>query len=74
MPVRKVGDGDLHSEDYRGDDFEKVGEYSPEEPSQAPSTPAPEHPAEETPSVLNLGRRGSKFWLGGGIFHGSESS
>jgi len=50
IPVREVGEGDLHSEDYRGDDFENVGEYSPEEPLQSPSTPAPEHPAVETPS------------------------
>ena len=46
IPVREVGEGDLHFENYPGDDFEKVGEYSPEEPSQSPSTPAPEHPAE----------------------------
>jgi len=50
IPVREVREGDLYSEDYHGDDFEKVGEYSPEEPSQSPSTPAPEHPTEETPS------------------------
>jgi len=61
IPIRKVGEGDLHTEDYPGDNFEKVGEYIPEEPSQSPSTPAPEHPAEENPPVLNRGRRGSKL-------------
>jgi len=25
MPVRETGEGDLHFEDYPGDDFEKVG-------------------------------------------------
>jgi len=49
IPARDVEEGDLHIEDYLGDDYEKVGEYTPEETSQTPATPAPEHPA-ETPS------------------------
>jgi len=36
IPIREVGEGDLHFEDYPGDYFEKVGEYTPEEPSQSP--------------------------------------
>jgi len=49
IPVRETGEGDLHFEDYSGDDFEKVGEFTPEETSQTPPTPVPEHPV-ETPS------------------------
>jgi len=48
IPIHDVGEGDSHFEDYPGDDFEKVGEYTPKETSQSPSTPAPENPAEET--------------------------
>jgi len=44
MPVPKTGEGDLHFEDYHGDDFEKVGEFTPEETSQTPPTPVPEQP------------------------------
>ena len=33
IPVHGVGEGDSHFEDYPGDDFEKVGEYTPEETS-----------------------------------------
>jgi len=29
MPVRETGEGDLHFENYLGDDFEKVGEFTP---------------------------------------------
>jgi len=49
MPIRETGEGDLHFDDYPGDDFEKVGEFTPEETSQTPPTPVPEQPA-ETPS------------------------
>jgi len=49
MPVWETGEGDLHIEDYLGDDFEKVGEYTPEETPQTPPTPVPEQPT-ETPS------------------------
>ena len=44
MPVRDVGEGDLFFEDYPRNNFENVGEYTPEEASQTPLTPAPEHP------------------------------
>jgi len=64
IPVRKVGEGDLHSEDYPKDDFEKVGEYTSEEPSQSPSSPAPEHPAEETPSSAEPRRKRFKTLAG----------
>jgi len=50
LPVREVGEGDLFFEDYLGDDFEKVGEYTQEETSQTPLNPAPEHPTEPVPS------------------------
>jgi len=43
-PVHDMGLGDSHLEDYPGDNFGKVGEYTPEETSQSPSTPAPEKP------------------------------
>jgi len=46
MPVRETGEGDLHVDDYPGDDCEKVGEFTPEETSQTPPTPAPEQPTE----------------------------
>ena len=44
-----MGVGDSHFEDYPGDDFEKVGEFTPEKTPQSPATHAPENPAEETP-------------------------
>jgi len=49
MPIRETGKDDLPFEDYPGDDFEKVREFTPEEASQTPPTPVPEQPA-ETPS------------------------
>ena len=60
MPVRKKEGGDSPFEDFSGDDFEKVGEYTLEETSQSPSTPAPKNPAEETPASPNQGESGSK--------------
>ena len=51
MPVRKTEAGDLHFKDYPGDDFEKVGEFTPEETSQTPPTPAPEKPIETSSST-----------------------
>jgi len=60
IPVREVGEGDLHFEDYPGDNFERVGKYTPEEPSQSPSTPTPQHPAEETPSSAEPRRKRTK--------------
>jgi len=71
IPVREAGEGDLHFEDYPGDDFENVGKYTPEETSQTP-LPAPEHPA-ETPSSAELRRMRFKTLVGGRSFHGSGS-
>jgi len=42
VPIREAGAGDLHFDDYPEDDFEKVGEFTPEETSQTPPTPVPE--------------------------------
>ena len=50
VPVHDMGVGDSHFEDYPGDDFEKVGEFTSEETSQSSSAPAPEILAEETPA------------------------
>jgi len=46
MPVQEIGEGDLHFDDYPEDDFQKVGEFTPEEISQTPPAPIPEHPIE----------------------------
>jgi len=70
MPVWEPGEGDLHFDDYLGDDFEKVGEFTPEETSQTPPTPVPEQPA-ETPSSAEprkkrfktLARRTNLRWV-----------
>ena len=40
MAVHDMGAGDSHFEDYPGDDFEKVGEFTPEETSQSPIVPS----------------------------------
>ena len=37
VPVNDMGEGDSHFEDYPGDDFEKVGEFTLEESSQSPT-------------------------------------
>ena len=39
------GEGDLRMEDFPGDDFEKVGDFHPEEPSQTPPVPGSEQAA-----------------------------
>ena len=75
IPVHDAGEGDSHFEDYLGDAFEKVGAYTPEETSQSPSLPLLLKNLLKKPlPVLNPGRRGSKLWLGGRIYHGSRSS
>jgi len=63
IPVWETGEGDLHLEDYPGDDFEKVGEFTPEETSQTPPTPIPEHPV-ETPSSAEPRRKRFKTLFG----------
>ena len=50
MLVREMEMGDSHYEDFQGDDFEKVGEFMPEETPQTPANPAPEISSEQTPS------------------------
>ena len=50
MPVHEMEVGDSHFEDYPGEDFEKVGDFTPEETPQIPAEPVPEIPSEETPS------------------------
>jgi len=65
-PVHNMGMGDSHFEDYPGDDFEKVGEYTPEETFQSPSTPAPEKSVKETPVSFEPRRKRIKTlacWL-----------
>ena len=42
MPFRETGEGDLCFEDYPGDDFEKVREFTPEVTSHTPPAPVPE--------------------------------
>jgi len=49
MPVRETGAGDLHFDDYLGDDFEKLREFTPEETSQTLPAPVQDQPA-GTPS------------------------
>jgi len=64
IPVHDVGEGDSHFEDYPGDDFEKVGEYTPEETSKSPSTPAFENPAKGTPISTEPRRKRFKTLAG----------
>ena len=73
MPIHDTGAGDSHFEDYPGDDFEKVGEFTPEETSQSPPASTPELPTEETLPALNRGGSGSRPWLGERIYLGFES-
>jgi len=49
VPDEGTGEADLHFEDFPGDEFDKVGDSTPEESSQTPPAPIPKHPA-ETPS------------------------
>jgi len=49
VPIPATGEGDLRFEDFPGDEFEKVGEFTPEESSQRTPAPALKHPA-KTPS------------------------
>jgi len=50
MPICVMKAGDSHYEDFQGDDFEKVGEFMPEETPQTPADPAPEISSEQIPS------------------------
>jgi len=64
VPVHDTGVGDSHFEDYPGDDFEKMGDFTPEETPQSPSTPAPEIPTEETPASTEPRRKRFKTLAG----------
>jgi len=64
IPVHNVGEGDSHFEDYPGDDFEKVGEYTPEETSKSPSTPASKNPGEGAPVSTEPRRKRFKTLTG----------
>ena len=44
MPIHEMEVGDSHFEDYPGDHFEKVGEFTPEDTPQTLADPAPEIP------------------------------
>jgi len=46
IPELGSGQGDLHFEDFPSDEFEKVGEFSPQESAQDPPVLSPEQPAE----------------------------
>jgi len=56
--------GDSHFEDYPGDDFEKVREFTPEETPQSPTEPFPEIPSEETLSSAEPRRKRIKTLAG----------
>jgi len=64
MPVHEMEVGDSHFEDYLGDDFKKVGEFTPEETPQTLADPTPEIPSEETPSSVELRRKRIKTLAG----------
>jgi len=49
VPVQGIGEDDRHFEDFPKDEFDRVGDFTPEESSQTPPAPVPKHPA-ETPS------------------------
>jgi len=74
MPVHEMEVGVSHFEDYPGDDFEKVGEFTPEKTPQTPAKPVLSVPSEETPSSAEPRRKRINTLVGGWIYHGSESS
>ena len=74
VPVHDTGVGASHFEDYSGNEFEKVGEFTPEE--------APHHPLplllksllKKPLPALNQEKRGLRPWLRRRIYLGSEIS
>jgi len=62
--VHEVEESDLFFKDYPGDDFEKVEEYTQEETSQTPLTPAPDHPTEPASSSTELRKNRIKTLAG----------
>ena len=75
MHVHEMEVDDSHFEDYPGDDFEKVEEFTLEKNLQtlADPDPAPEIPQKKPLPVLNRGGRGLRPRLGERIYHGSDS-
>ena len=63
-PVLRAEGGDSFFEDYPGDNFEKVGEITPEETPQSPFDPVSTIPSEETPSSAELRRKRIKTLAG----------
>ena len=63
IPELGSGEGDLRFEDFPRDDFEKVGEFTPEEPSQTPPVPGPEQSA-QSPSGTEPRRKRFKTVVG----------
>jgi len=63
VPIWETGAGDLHFDDYLEDDFEKVGEFTPEETSQTPPTLVPQQPA-ETPTSAEPRKKRIKTLFG----------
>ena len=57
MPVCEMEVSDSCYEDFSGDDFEKVGEFIPEETPQTPTDPAPEISLEQTASSTEPRRK-----------------
>jgi len=64
VPVHEIEVGDSHYEDFQADDFEKVGEFVPEETPQTPADPAPEISSEQTPSSAEPRRKRIKTLAG----------
>jgi len=64
MPVRELEMGDSHNEDFQGDDFEKVGEFMPEETPRTPADPTPEISSKQTPSIAEPRRKRIKTLAG----------
>jgi len=64
VPVHEMEVGDSHFEDYPGEDFEKVGDFTPEKTSQTPAEPILESPSEETPSSAESRRKRIKTLAG----------
>ena len=64
MPVHEMEVSDSRYEDFSGDDFEKVGEFMPEETPQTPADPAPEISSEQTPSSAEPRKKRFKILVG----------
>jgi len=73
MPAHKAKTGDSCFEDYPGDDFEKVGEITPEKLHNHPLTLFLRFRRRKPLPALNQGGTGSRPWLGKRIYHGSGS-